>query len=131
MIRDNGVDKTYNLFVPLYFCYLEFIIRDRLPLKGQYTIGFKNLFNDIKKSINEDSNYSSSQKGFFSVLATSTFKNYYKFAQGEGLEVVSRNSLFHGYIGADEVKKIDFYKQIALLTQMIYFLNIYDKTSSQ
>lgn len=127
MIRDNGIDKTYNLFLPLYFCYLEFIIRDKLPLKGHNIKGFGNLFNDIKKSIHEDSNYTKSQKEFFSVIATSTFKNYYKFAKGEGLNIVSRNSLFHGFIGADKVRKIDFYKQIALLTQFIYFLKIYDK----
>lgn len=128
VIRDNGIDDSCMLVMPLYFCYLEFIIRDRLPLKGQDFIGFNNLFSGITNLINENRNYSSSQKEFFSVLATSTFKNYYKFAQGEELGVISRNTLFHGYIGADKITKLDFYKQISLLSQIVYFFSMYDNT---
>lgn len=129
IIRDKGVNKTYNLFVPLYFCYLEFIVRDKLPLKGTKEDNFYKLFKAIRESINNNANYSDSQKEFFTVLANSTFKNYYKYAKKEEFDIVSRNTLFHGYIGADKVTKLDFYKQISLLSHMVYFFNIYDSSN--
>lgn len=127
--QEIGVDKTYNLFYSLYFCYLEFIIRDELPAKGRKETGFRKLFTAIKNSISIDPRYSESQQEFFNVLAQSAFDNYYKYVTSEKLNTVSRNTIFHGYIGADKITKIDFYKQISLLTHFIYFLNRYKSSN--
>ena len=100
------------------------MIRDKLPEKGREERGFRKLFKAITKSISKDPSYSKAQQEFFSVLANSTFDNYYEFITNEKIDTVSRNTIFHGYIGADKITKLDFYKQISLLTHFIYFLNM-------
>ena len=53
------------------------MIRDKLPEKGREERGFRKLFKAITKSISKDPSYSKAQQEFFSILANSTFDNYY------------------------------------------------------
>lgn len=136
VIRDNGIDKSCMLVVPLYFCYLEFIIRDKLPLKGTETKKQKGkqqgviamLFSNIETFIKYNNNYSIKEQDFYIKLLASTKKTYYKYSKPDNFDIVSRNTIFHGFIGADKITKLDFYRQISLLSQIMYFFSMYDNT---